>query len=424
MTGDSGRHSMDESSQAAFSQSAPQYRLSPWRGEFLDPATEVAFREYIRPIWVRDTRRAFIMAALFYLAFAITDFLLLGLSEQYQVVFLTRLLVTAAGLAIAFTAERYWRLLVDGITPTLVVGLALTGFLSITLLRPLDVGWHGMSMMIMLLGTYVFIPNRFLPVLLLASVSTVAFLSLLVAHFELGYKEVMVMSLLFFAMNVFGASTAHRVSRLNRENFRDAQILRQANARLSQEVAAREGLEQDLISRVHHDELTGAMSRRRFQDLADRRLQEHAASRQPLSLLLLEADYLKQIKDTYGHVRADEVLRALVGLFQGQMGEREQLGRLGEETFTLLAPGMDLMAARSLAEQVRAQVSRTPIALADSAIHITVSIGVAQWRPGEALAELLRRADQALQGARYAGRNRVQVWTAGLTGPGSTIPSN
>lgn len=392
-----------------FSQDLERYELSPLTGEFRDAATEVAFREYIRPHWVQDTRRAFTMAALFYLAFSITDFLMLGAGDQYEIVLITRVMVTWCGLLIAFTADRYWHLLVDGITPTLVVGLAMAGFLSITLLRPFDAGWHGMSMMVMLLGTYAFIPNRFLPILVIALISTLAFLILMVDHFELSFRQVLIMCLLFLGMNLFGAFSAYRISRLNRQNFRDAQTLRHANQRLTEEVAARKRLEKDLIAQVHHDELTGLTNRRRFHELARQRMRQAEETGQSLSLLMLDVDYFKQINDTYGHLRGDEVLKALARVCQAHMSEDEVLARVGGEEFALLLPGIDADGARRLAEQIRTTVWQSPVSLADTAIHITVSIGVVQWKRQETLAELLGRADQALQAAKYNGRNRVEV---------------
>lgn len=403
-----------------FSQNLERYELSPLTGEFRDAATEVAFREYIRPHWVRDTRRAFTMAALFYLAFAITDYLMLGAGDQYEIVLITRVMVTGCGLLIAFTADRYWHLLVDGITPTLVVGLAMAGFLSITLLRPFDAGWHGMSMMVMLLGTYAFIPNRFLPILAVALISTLAFLVLMVDHFELSFRQVLVMCLLFLGMNMFGAFSAYRISRLTRENFRDAQTLRHANKRLTEEVSARKRLEKDLIAQVHHDELTGVTNRRRFHELARQRMRQAEESGAALSLLMLDVDYFKQINDTYGHLRGDEVLKALARVCQAHMGEEEVLARVGGEEFALLLPGIDAEAAGRLAEQIRLSVWQSPVSLVDTAIHITVSIGVAQWHVGESLAELLGSADQALQAAKYQGRNRVET---GRAGEGLSMPA-
>lgn len=390
-------------------QDDPRYDISPSSAEFRDLATEVAFRAYIRPFWVRDTRRAFILAALFYLAFSITDFLMLGRGEPYALVLFTRVMVTCFGLVIAFSAERYWRLLVDGITPTLVVGLAMAGFLSITLLRPFEPGWHGMSMMVMLVGTYVFIPNRFLPAMVVALTSTAAFFFLMVDHFELTPQLLLIMSLLFLGMNLFGALSAHRISRLTRENFRDAQILRQANQRLTEEVAARRQLESDLITQVHHDELTGVTNRRHFQEVSRQHMRQAGADGRPLSLLLLDVDYFKQINDTYGHLRGDEVLKALARICRDHMEGDEVLARVGGEEFAMLLPGMDREAARKQAERIRASVWNAPVVLADSAIHVSISIGVAQWRPGESLVEFMGRVDHALQVAKYKGRDRVEV---------------
>ncbi|MCP5277547.1 MAG: GGDEF domain-containing protein [Thiobacillus sp.] len=390
-------------------QDPTRYELSPVTGEFRDLATEVAFREYIHPSWVRDTRRAFVMAALFYLAFAFTDYLLLGASTEYEILLLTRLVVAGFGLLVAFTAERYWRLLVDGITPTLVLGLAMAGYLSITLLRPLEAGWHAMGMMVMLLGTYAFIPNRFLPIMTIALSSTVAFFILLADHFELPFNQMLVMGLLFLGMNVFGAYSAYRISRLIRENFRDAQILRQANQRLTEEVAARKQLELELLAQVHHDDLTGVTNRRRFHEVMRQRMRQAETTGRPMSLMLLDVDYFKQINDTYGHQRGDEVLKALVRVCQDHMGEGEILARVGGEEFALLMPDLDLETACQLAEQIRSAVWRSPVSMADLAIHVAVSIGVVQWDAAEGQAAFLGRADQALQAAKYNGRNRVET---------------
>lgn len=396
-------------------QDIDQYELSPISAEFLDSGTEAAFREYIRPTWVRDTRRAMAMAALFYLAFAVSDYFLLGVNDAFQTVFFSRMMIFVVGVAVAFGADRFWRGLVDGLIPSLVVGLAMSAFLSFTLLFPFDVGWHAMGMMLMLLGTYVFIPNRFLPALGVAVWSTIAFIWLMVDNFDLGVGKGMMLTLVLFGMNLFCGVSAARISRLTRETFRDARILHQANQRLTEEVLARKRLEQDLTAQVHHDELTGVSNRRRFQELARQCMRQAESSGAGLSLLLLDVDYFKQINDTYGHSRADEVLKALARVCQAHMDEEAMLARVGGEEFALMLPGIDLEGARKRAEQVRVGVWESPVLLADAAIHITISIGVVEWQVGESFTELMRRADQTLQMAKYNGRNRVEVAALGNT---------
>lgn len=385
------------------------HRISRLTAEFVHPTVELAFREATHLARVRETRIAIIIAALFYLAFAITDYLAVGMGEQYRLIFITRLSICGLGIAIALSAGRFWRPLMDGVTPTLVEGLALIGFLSITLLRPYESGWHGMSLMVMLLGVYVFIPNRFLPAMLVAVLSTLAFIWLLVEHFQPPANYVLTLSLLLVAVNLFGILTAHRISRLMREEYRDAVVLRRANEKLSHEIESRQRLEAELRDLAHRDHLTGISNRRHFFDLADQAFAKAKASGAPLSLLIADIDYFKQINDTYGHMHGDEVLKVLVRVCREALGEVDMLARLGGEEFVMLLPDADLATARARADRLRVEAQRAPVRLHEATLHFTVSLGVAQWQPDESLLFLMRRADEALYLAKYNGRNRVEM---------------
>lgn len=78
-----------------------KFRIDHLTAEFVYSETEQAFREYIRDAWVQDTRQAITLAAFFYLLFAVTDYLVLGLSRDYWLVLINRLLVCAVGLTVA-----------------------------------------------------------------------------------------------------------------------------------------------------------------------------------------------------------------------------------------------------------------------------------------------------------------------------------
>ena len=385
------------------------FRISRLGAEFIHPATELAFREATHLSRVRETRIAITIAALFYLAFAITDYLAVGKGKQYELIFITRLSICAAGIAIAWSAGRFWRALMDGVTPTMVESLALAGFLSITLLRPYESGWHGMSLMVMLLGLYVFIPNRFLLATLVAVTSTLVFVWLLVQHFQPPANYILTLSLLLAAINMFGILTAHRISRLKREEYRDATTLRLANTRLSREIETRQRLEAELRELALRDHLTGISNRRHFFDLADQAFARARESGEPLALLIVDIDYFKQINDTYGHVHGDEVLKVLVQVCRAALGDVEMLARLGGEEFVMLLPNTDLNAATTRAERLRAEVQRTPVRFHETSLYFTISLGVAQWQPEESLLILMRRADEALYAAKYNGRNRIET---------------
>jgi diguanylate cyclase (GGDEF)-like protein len=214
---------------------------------------------------------------------------------------------------------------------------------------------------------------------------------------------------LLVALNLFGILTAHRISRLMREEYREASILRHANERLSHEIEMRQRLETELRDLAHQDHLTGISNRRHFFDLADQAFAKARATGAPLSLLIVDIDYFKQINDTYGHMHGDEVLKVLVRVCRSALGEVDMLARLGGEEFVMLLPGADLVAASERAERLRVEVQRAAVRLHEATLHFTISLGVAQWQPDESLLFLMRRADEALYLAKYNGRNRIET---------------
>ena len=87
---------------------------------------------------------------------------------------------------------------------------------------------------------------------------------------------------------------------------------------------------------------------------------------------------------------------------------RSAFGRVGGEEFIVLLPETSMRGALRCAERVRKAVVRRPF---DGLHQVTVSIGIAEYRPGETVSSLIGRADQALYGAKHAGRNRVHCAT-------------
>jgi diguanylate cyclase (GGDEF)-like protein len=163
-----------------------------------------------------------------------------------------------------------------------------------------------------------------------------------------------------------------------------------------------------------HDHLTGAYSRRAFFALAEReraRVQRQYAA---LSLLLFDVDHFKRINDTHGHATGDRVLVEIVLHTRSATRSVDICGRLGGEEFAVLLPDTgDEMAAR-MAERLRAALERGARPGTGSVgVPYTVSIGVATLAPGETIAAMLSRADQALYAAKAGGRNAVRVAQTG-----------
>ncbi|WP_288380278.1 GGDEF domain-containing protein, partial [uncultured Massilia sp.] len=160
------------------------------------------------------------------------------------------------------------------------------------------------------------------------------------------------------------------------------------------------------------DELTGSHNRRFLLGLVDREKERSDRNGRPFCLCLFDLDFFKRINDTYGHAAGDAVLRAFAGAVQGQIRATDAFGRYGGEEILLMLPETPAPDATVLAERVRRVVAALCCRHEGMDIGMTVSVGVAEYRLGEAAAAAIARADQALYLAKSLGRNRVHCHDA------------
>ncbi|HEY4135076.1 MAG TPA: PleD family two-component system response regulator [Alphaproteobacteria bacterium] len=161
------------------------------------------------------------------------------------------------------------------------------------------------------------------------------------------------------------------------------------------------------------DSLTGLYNRRYLTAHLQSMIERSHATAKPLSLFMLDIDHFKRINDTYGHACGDEVLCVVAGLISHNLREFDLTARIGGEEFVVVMPDTPIAAAEMVADRMRKMVSETDMPLRGAATapvepgKVTVSIGVAALCDGESGDDLLRRADQALYGAKDGGRNLV-----------------
>jgi len=156
------------------------------------------------------------------------------------------------------------------------------------------------------------------------------------------------------------------------------------------------------------DMLTELINRRAFYEIGETELARHARSGESLALLMIDIDYFKSINDRYGHGGGDAAIRALADVVRTQLRAGDIAGRLGGEEFAVLMPGAVLDEATQVAQRLAERVASTQTPYEGQVISYTLSIGVAQWQPGESLDALVARADDALYRAKRGGRNRVE----------------
>ena len=156
------------------------------------------------------------------------------------------------------------------------------------------------------------------------------------------------------------------------------------------------------------DSLTKSLTRRQFFNIAESEFLRFVRYRRQFSVLVLDADYFKDINDTYGHYAGDLVLRNLSLVILEQKRTQDTFGRLGGEEFGLLLPETNLEQAKIVAERVQRAWSQTESNVDGQLIHSTVSIGVTEANNQDrSLEDILRRADRLMYKAKEAGRDRV-----------------
>lgn len=172
-------------------------------------------------------------------------------------------------------------------------------------------------------------------------------------------------------------------------------------------------LASNAISNAHlydlaiHDSTTGLYM---SHYLRQRAMEETKRGRRygfPVSLIMFDVDFFKQVNDTHGHLVGDQVLRELASvLLDGSRRDIDVVSRYGGEEFMILLPETDLQGALVVAERVRASVAAHEFCAGQ--LQLTVSAGVASMpEDGNTHEELLAQADEQLYRAKRGGRNCV-----------------
>lgn len=182
-----------------------------------------------------------------------------------------------------------------------------------------------------------------------------------------------------------------------------AQRLRQSDA------AINEGQRLQRLYKRHAttDELTGLYNRRWMQNLLRRHLLRCSMNRQPLSLMLVDIDGLRDFNAEFGRAAGDHALFAVAQTLLHSVRPGDSVARYSGGHFLVLLPGTDVVGARIAAERARQAVADAVIMMSDESIlpSVTVSIGLTQMQPFDTPEALLAATGIALERAKTSGRN-------------------
>ena len=157
------------------------------------------------------------------------------------------------------------------------------------------------------------------------------------------------------------------------------------------------------------DPLTGLPNRAAWSERLDQEVNLWHQRGNSLSLAMLDLDHFKRINDGYGHLAGDKVLKIIANVLRKRLRPNDFIARFGGEEFVLLMPNSSLTEALAAGDALRTAIEGCPFHFKGEPVTITVSMGVAQFQPGERSDLALKRADAALYRAKAAGRNQVQA---------------
>ena len=362
------------------------------RAEFLDRRVEAAHLDAQLPRTRKQLAFTLLFCSLYFLCFFATDVAALGIVPDTAFLLGARLLVAAcAGSCAYLTWRRPLGVGASRLAATVSEAVALGCFMVIALHRPGEFHWHAMSLAIMLLVIYLFIPNRLATALGIAACASAVFLGLTLAYAGMDFAGLLTMCMLLALVNTFGALAARRHQLATREEYRARLVLEDAAGR---------------------DWLTGCHNRRHLHEVLLDAAARRAYAGQPLSVILCDIDHFKRINDSRGHAGGDAVLLAFSRLLQAVARDGvDSVIRYGGEEFLLVLPGTGPAAGVQLAEWLRLRCGAMPVqdAAGGAAIAITASFGVASCaHGGTPLSELIDAADKLMYTAKRNGRDRVE----------------
>jgi len=171
---------------------------------------------------------------------------------------------------------------------------------------------------------------------------------------------------------------------------------------------------EEVEHRARTDFLTGLPNHRYFQATLSAELGRAQRHSHPLSLLIIDLDYLKIVNDRFGHPSGDMVIRAVAETIRLGCRDFDFAARYGGEEFTVILPETPLPGAILVADRIREKIAQVEFA---GIGRITASVGVSNF-PLNALSkeDLIRAADQALYIAKNGGRDRVAYFNYQLVG--------
>jgi len=191
--------------------------------------------------------------------------------------------------------------------------------------------------------------------------------------------------------------------------FENEHLIHTVNQCLEQYKTLREkeNLEEEVRRLSITDDLTGLYNHRHFFKTLEAELVRLTRQKTSLSLLMFDLDNFKKYNDLYGHLEGDKVLKTVGEIVKASIRSNVDTGyRYGGDEFTVLLIGASANRAMTIAERIRSSIEQV------KSHHITVSIGLSEYRDLFDLEGFVKSADDAMYRAKNSGGNRVITYVS------------
>jgi|GEM_PF-3805637 len=152
------------------------------------------------------------------------------------------------------------------------------------------------------------------------------------------------------------------------------------------------------------DQLTGLCNRRRIDKELENEISNSGITGDPLSIVLFDIDFFKDVNDTHGHITGDKVLVEMAALLEKNLRPTDVAGRWGGEEFIVICKGTTQSDAKVIAERLRSTIENHVFF---EGVSLTISLGIADVHPNFRVRDALMQADKALYQAKQNGRNQT-----------------
>jgi len=160
------------------------------------------------------------------------------------------------------------------------------------------------------------------------------------------------------------------------------------------------------------DDMTGLHNIRSFNNTLTAEIIQSTRYKRIFSILMIDADNLKEVNDRYGHEAGNRLIKALSNTIKSCLRESDTLARYGGDEFIALLPETDSDNALGVGDKIRKAIENTAFDMEGNQIKATASIGIASFpKHAENTDSLLHKVDRAMYQSKNSGRNKVTLYS-------------